>query len=240
MSAAPEQLPLGLPVRAATGREAFLVAEANLQALARIDAWRDWPEGKLALAGPPGAGKSHLAAVWAAETGATLLTGPDLPEAGKVDPRAVVVEAADRVAGAAEAERRLLHLHNRVTAEGGRLLLVGRAPPARWPVALPDLASRLAATALARIGPPDDALLAAILVKLFEDRQIAAPPALVTWLVPRMERSFAAAERLVAALDARALATGRPIGHKLAREVLAADSPAPDDGPEGDGAGRAP
>ncbi len=224
-ASAPEQLPLDLPMRRATGRDAFFVAEANAQALAQIDGWLDWPEGRLALVGPEGAGKSHLAAVWAGETGATVLTAPDLPEPDTVDPRAVVVENADRVAGDARAERRLFHLHNSVAAEGGRLLVVARTPPARWPVALPDLASRLAATQLARIGPPDDTLRAAVLVKLFEDRQIAAPPALVSWLMPRMERSFAAAERLVAALDARALATGRPVGQKLAREVLEADAP---------------
>ncbi len=228
----PEQLALDLPVRAATGRQAFLVAPANEEALARIDGWRDWPEGKLALAGPPGAGKSHLAAVWASETGATVLIAPALPDAGAVEPRAVVVEKADRVAGDSRAEERLFHLHNRVLAEGGRLLLVAREAPARWSTALPDLASRLAATQVARIGPPDDALLAAVLVKLFEDRQIAAPPALVTWLVPRMERSFAAAERLVAALDARALATGRRVGQKLAREVLEDAAPGVD--PEGE------
>jgi chromosomal replication initiation ATPase DnaA len=221
---AAQQLPLALPGRTAMGREAFFVAEANARALAQIDGWRDWPEGKLALVGPAGAGKSHLAAVWASDTGASVLAAPALPDAGSVEPRAVVVETAEQVAGDAEAERRLLHIHNRVVAAGGRLLLVSRTAPARWPVALPDLSSRLAATQIARIGAPDDALLAAVLVKLFEDRQIAAPPSVVRYCVARMERSFAAAERLVAALDARALATGRPLGQKLAREVLAAET----------------
>jgi chromosomal replication initiation ATPase DnaA len=206
-------------VRQATGRDAFFVAAPNALALAEIDRWRDWPSGKLALAGPPGAGKSHLAAVWAAEAGATVMASADLSGAPPL-PRNLVVEDADRVAGDDAAERRLLHLHNGVLEAGGRLLLTARAAPARWPVALPDLASRLAATPVARIEAPDDALLSAVLVKLFEDRQLAVTPDLVGYCARRMERSFAAAQALVAALDARALEAGRSPGRRLAAAVL--------------------
>jgi len=215
----PRQLALDLPVRQATGRDAFFVAAPNARAVAEIDRWGDWPAGKLALVGPQGAGKSHLAAVWAAETGATVMAGAELSGAAPL-PRHVVVEDADRVARDAAAERHLLHLHNAVLEAGGRLLLTGRTAPARWPVALPDLASRLAATPVARIEAPDDALLAAVLVKLFEDRQLAVTPGLVAYCARRMERSFAAAQALVAALDARALANGRAPGRRLAAEVL--------------------
>ena len=225
----PEQLPLALPVRPALGREDFLVAGPNARAVAALDTWREWPQGKFALAGPEGAGKSHLLAVWAAETGAVALDGAALPDPGGVAPRAVAVDGADAVAGVPEAERRLLHLHNRVLGADGRLLLAARTPPARWPAVLPDLASRLAATPVARIEPPDDALLAAVLVKLFHDRQLAVSSELVGWLVPRMERSFAAADRLVAALDARALAGRRPLTRPLAREVLEEDAARTDD-----------
>jgi len=218
---APAQLSLDLPVRAATGRAAFLVAGPNAAAVALVDGWRGWPQGRLALAGPPGAGKSHLAAVWAEEAGAQTVGPGALPSPGDLAAGAhLAVDGADEVAGDGSAEERLLHLMNALAETGGRLLLVGRTPPARWPVALPDLASRLAATPVARIGPPDDPLLAAILVKLFEDRQIAVPPDLVAYCAGRMERSFAAAQALVAALDARALAESRPIGRKLAAAVL--------------------
>lgn len=223
-----EQLALALPVRSATGRGDFFVSPANALAVAEIDRWRDWAGGKLALVGPPGSGKSHLAQVWATESGARLLPATALVEASTAAgpspatrPGPVVVEDGEGVAGHPEAERALLHLHNLVLAEGGRLLLTGRTPPARWPVALPDLASRLAATPVARLAPPDDALLAALVVKLFADRGLAAQPALVDYLVPRMERSFAEAQRLVAALDARAMATRRAIGPRLAAEILA-------------------
>ncbi|MGB8621451.1 MAG: chromosomal replication initiator DnaA, partial [Paracoccaceae bacterium] len=100
------------------------------------------------------------------------------------------------------------------------LLLTARSAPNRWPLALPDLKSRMEGTLTATLEPPDDTLLAAVLVKLFADRQLVVPPRMITYLVGRMERSFAAAQALVADLDARALATGRKIGERLAAEVL--------------------
>lgn len=215
-----EQLAFALPLRAAMGRDAFFVSPANALALAEIDRWRDWPSGKLVLYGPKGAGKSHLAAVWATEAGAQILTIADIAAARPAPGARLVVEGADGAAGNESAERALLHLHNRVLELDGRLLLTGRNAPSRWPVTLPDLASRLAATPAARLASPDDALLAALLAKLFADRQIAITPDFIRWCVPRMERSFAAAQNLVAALDARALATRRPIGPKLAAELL--------------------
>jgi chromosomal replication initiation ATPase DnaA len=133
---------------------------------------------------------------------------------------AVVVEDLQRAAGNEAAERALFHLHNLVLAGGRRLLMTANAAPRTLGIRLPDLASRLEATATATLSPPDDALLAAVLVKLFADRQIAVPPALIAWLVVRIDRSFAVARALVAELDARALARRRPVTQKLAAEVL--------------------
>jgi len=221
----PRQLAFDLPVRPALGRGDFLVAPPNAVALATVEGG-DWPQGKLILAGPEGAGKTHLAHVWATAEGAAVIAAADL--AGADIPTlagsgAVAVEDADRIAGDRAAEDALFHLHNLVLAEGGRLLLTARAAPRHWGLALPDLASRMQAAGLATIAPPDDALLSAVLVKLFADRQIAVPPALISWLVTRMERSFAGAQRLVAALDARALAEGKPVSRGLAQAVLDSD-----------------
>lgn len=217
------QLILDLPVRPALGRDDFFVSPANALALSVIDAPTGWPQGKLLLVGPEGAGKTHLTQVFAHDHGAAVVSAAaldparvaELAEAG-----VVAVEDADRIAGNAEAETALFHLHNLVLSEGGRLLLTARTAPQRWPLCLPDLASRMHATQIALLDPPDDALLAAVLVKQFTDRQLRVPAALVPWLVARMERSLAAARDLVAALDAQALAQGRPIGQKLAAEVL--------------------
>lgn len=218
----PRQLAFDLPVRPALGRGDFLVAPPNALALATVERG-DWPQGKLVLAGPEGAGKTHLAHVWAEQAGAAIVPADDLAAAdipALAARGAVAVEDADRIGGDAAAEAALFHLHNLLLAEGGRLLLTARTPPQRWRLALPDLASRMQAAGLAAIAPPDDVLLSAVLVKLFADRQLAVPPALIPWLVRRMDRSFAGAQRLVAALDARALAEGRPVTRALAQAVL--------------------
>lgn len=218
------QLALDLPPRAAMGRADFFPAPSNALALAQIDGWRDWPQRKLVLTGPPGSGKTHLAALWATQTGAETVPAEELALADlpALATGAVAVENAERVAGYDAGERALFHLHNLVLAQGGHLLLTATRAPARWSLRLPDLASRMQATATAAIDPPDDALLAAVLVKLFADRQVQVPPALIPWLVARMDRSLAAARDLVARLDAAALAQGRPVGRSLAAAVLAA------------------
>ncbi|HRO10651.1 DnaA/Hda family protein [Amaricoccus sp.] len=221
---APRQLVLELPARPALGRADFFVSPANALALAQLDSWPAWPAGRLAVSGPAGAGKTHLVHVWAAASGACILADQADLELGEFPGgAALAVEDVDRLAGDREAEEALFHLCNRLAAGGGSLMVTGREPPARWPIRLPDLASRLGIAAVARLEPPDDDLLAAVLVKLFADRQIVVEPGLIRWLVSRMDRSFAAAERHVAALDRAGLARQRPITARLAAEVLFGD-----------------
>ncbi|HEY0276370.1 MAG TPA: DnaA/Hda family protein [Paenirhodobacter sp.] len=214
------QMILDLPVRQARGRDDFFVSPANALALATLDAPEVWPSGRMLLVGPEGAGKSHLAAIWAEAHDAPTLSARDLTEAdapGLAQARAAVIEDAQHTA---DAQAALFHLYNLMLAEGGRLLLTANAPPRDWGLTLPDLISRVTATALVRIAAPDDALLSAVLVKLFNDRQTKVPRSLIPWLVTRMDRSLGTARRLVTALDARAVAEGRPLTRVMAAEVL--------------------
>ncbi len=217
------QLAFDLSLREAQGREDFFVAPSNALALAALDAPGNWPQGKLVLIGPEGAGKSHLAQIWADAHGARIVSAAALNEGlapQLTTARAVVIEDADRIGGQPQAEAALFHLHNLLAADAGFLLVTARTPPRDWQLGLPDLASRMQASATARLEPPDDALLAAVLVKLFADRQISVAPALIPWLVTRIDRSFATARRVVAALDARALQKGAAVTRALAAEVL--------------------
>jgi chromosomal replication initiation ATPase DnaA len=213
------QLPLDLPHRPALGREDFWVAPANEAAVAWLDRWPDWPAPALTLVGPPGSGKTHLGHVFVRRSGAVFLTPEALARAAPRDlageTRAAVLDDAQHAA-----DEPLLHLYNLMAERGGHLLLLAGAPPARWGIALPDLRSRLLAAPVAELAPPDDMLLGALLIKLFADRQLRPGDEVVAWLVPRIERSFAAAQRAVAALDRAALAQRRPITVPLAREVL--------------------
>ena len=228
------QLALDLSYRAAFGREDFMVADCNAEAVAWIERWREWPLGRFALFGPPGCGKTHLLHVWREESGSEPLSLQDL-EADDLDQRVagnpcLAIDAADMIAGDAGRERALFHLINLAGEAGASLLLVGREAPARWQVSLPDLRSRLAATASVAIMPPDDSLMAALLVKLFADRQAPLDSDAVAYLVPRMERSFASARDLVRRLDRVALAERRRVTVPVARRVLAEIAAEQDDG----------
>ncbi|MCB1336423.1 MAG: chromosomal replication initiator DnaA [Maritimibacter sp.] len=218
------QLAFDLPHREARGRGDFFVSDSNAAALAAIEGWRDWPGAKLVLVGPPGAGKSHLAQVWADLADAAILDAASL---AATDPpaqagRSVALEDAHRIAGDPGAEETAFHLHNLVLAEGGHLLVTATLPPSRWGLALPDLQSRMEGTTMVAIDPPDEALLAAMLVKLFADRQIEVTPHLIAYLVARIDRSFTAAGETVARLDAAGLERGRKVSVDLARDVLRA------------------
>lgn len=216
------QLTFDLPAKPSLGRGDFFVSPANAVAVATIEAWRDWPKRMLVLTGPPGAGKTHLAHVWADLAGARLLEASRLPheDPDTLATGPLALEDAERVAGHAAAEESLFHLHNLAQARGHPLLFTAEAAPRRWGLALPDLASRMEACAVAEIGAPDDDLLAAVLVKLFSDRQIAVPPNLVKYLVERIPRSFAEAARIVDTLDHAALAERRPVTRDLARRIM--------------------
>ena len=217
-----EQLSFDLPVRAALGREDFFVSPTNAEAVAMIEDWQGWPSHKMVLTGPAGAGKTHLAHVWAGLSGAEIITTHDLAgcDITRLAEGCVVVEDADAVACDSTAETALFHLHNLTLAEGGALLVTARTPPHLWGLTLPDLASRLQGTLHSTLGPPDDALLSAVLTKLFADRQLMPSPDTIPYLVRRMERSFRAAEEVVADLDSTALARHRPITRALAARVL--------------------
>jgi chromosomal replication initiation ATPase DnaA len=215
------QLAFDLPGTESRSRADFLVAPSNALALEMLDRTASWPQGRLILVGPEGSGKTHLAHVWAADTGAELLSATALAGLGidRMADRPVVLDDADRLAGVAAAEAALFHLLN-FLAPGRPLLITARTPPRDWGIVLPDLFSRLQAAPVAHLHPPDEALLSAVLVKLFADRQIAVAGNLIPYLVSRMPRQISAARELVTALDARALAEARPITRQLAGDVL--------------------
>lgn len=205
------QLVLPLETRSAFGRADFIVAPGNQQAVAFIDSWPGWPAPAAALYGPPASGKSHLAAVWAARSGAAVLDATALD--GTIPDGALVVENV----GPRTPEAPLFALLER----GAPLLLTAQVPPFDWPVTLPDLKSRANALLAFALWAPDDALLMGLAVKLFADRQVQVPESVVAHMIRALERSPAAIRDLVARADAAALAAKRPITLSLIKDLVA-------------------
>ena len=217
------QLALPLAPHDAYAAEDFLVADPNRQAVAWLERWPSWPAPALVLYGPPGCGKTHLAHMFAARAGARWIRLVDLRTGAARDlisgTPAVILDDVESVVSD-EAEEPLFHLHDAAREAGRTLLLIGTKPPRQWKVTLADLRSRLLAAPSVQIGAPDDALIRAVLVKLFTDRQARVNDGVVSFLLARMERSFDAARRLVTTIDGAALATRRPITVPLVRAVL--------------------
>lgn len=223
----PKQLVFDLPVRPAMGRNDFFVSSSNAAAFARVEDWATWPFGKLVLVGPDGVGKTHLTHVWAAQSGAQIVQATDLSDGDITGAHlhpAWAIEDVDRIAGDAEAETWLFHLHNALAQQNAPLLITARTPPARWGLGLPDLDSRMRQADLARIEAPDDTLLSALLVKLSLERGLKLTPAILTHVLPRIERSASAVHAFVGRLDARALAEKRPPKLSDAKAILAEDA----------------
>lgn len=214
-----QQMILELPHLPALGREDFLVAGCNARAAAWIDRWPEWPGNALAIYGPPGCGKSHLAEVWRSKSGGRLIgpaeltldAVPDIAGAG-----AVALDRADEVQEA----KALLHLLNLLRQDGGYLLSLSSVAPARWKTPLADLRSRLAAMQAVGIENPDDHLLGAVMLKMLSDRQLRAPQEVIAYLLTRMDRSFAAASDLVVCLDSLTAGGRNPLTIPMARAAL--------------------
>jgi chromosomal replication initiation ATPase DnaA len=213
------QIPLDLPVSSAEEREDLIVSPANAHAVDFIEAWPDWPGPLAVLAGPVGSGKTHMARIWAALSGAQTIAMDELDAAGPeiADARNIVVE--DACVGVIP-ETALFHVVNHIRAIGGHCLITSREWPTAWRVALPDLASRLRAAQLVELSEPDDTLLRQVIVKLFADRQIAVDAGVVDYVVLRMERSLGAARELVAEMDREALSRNARVTRTIAAAAL--------------------
>lgn len=214
------QLALDLPHAESFRRDDFLADPSNETALALVEAWPVWPDRIAAIVGPSGSGKSHLAAIWAERSGARIVDAASLDRAEV--PRALATGAVvveDLTPGRID-EAALFHLLNLAREEDAYALITARRRLDLEGFTIPDLASRLRVVPAVTLAPPGDTLIAAVLVKQFADRQLMLDEDTVAYLLPRLERSLAAARAIVSALDRTALSRGRRITRALAAEVL--------------------
>jgi chromosomal replication initiation ATPase DnaA len=215
-----QQLPLDLAQSPRLLREDFIEGRANSAALRLVDAWPDWSAPVAVIWGPGGSGKSHLANIWLQKAGAMRLAAQYTADFVVTAP--CLIEDADTQD---VDETRLFHILNGARQAGASVLITCRKPPSQWDIALPDLKSRLGAAILVEIGAPDDALLAAVLAKLFADRQLAVETNVISYLISRMKRSLAAAASIVDALDRLSLEKQSRISRALAALVVKDSDP---------------
>lgn len=219
----PRQLAFALPHAESLTRDNFLEGPANAAGIALVDAWPEWPNRIMLLVGPQGSGKSHLATIWAEQSGARSTAARSLTPAavpGTLATGALVVEDLNP---SEVDERALFHLMNLAREDEAYVLITARVPPAALEIELRDLRSRLRAVPVVSLLPPDDRLLRALIVKFCADRQLAVDEAVVSYLATRIERSYAAARQAVELLDTEALRLGRPVTRTLAAELLRND-----------------
>jgi chromosomal replication initiation ATPase DnaA len=207
-------MPLELVHAAGYSRDDLIVTQANHAALALVDSWPQWPASLMVLAGPPGSGKSHLAAIWAEKAGAVAMHGD------AIDAAAEGHVLIDGLGEAGIDETALFHLINALRERGASMLITSRRWPSEWKVKLPDLISRIKSAPTVEISEPDDALLSGVITKLFADRQLVIEPQLVAYLVSRIERSLATAQNVVERLDKAALEAKSRITRQMASTVL--------------------
>lgn len=217
------QLTFNLDHRPALAGDDFLVASANEAAVKWIDQWPDWPTHAVALSGPQGSGKTHLAHVFQARSDAGYISGANITEMNAralvEGHAALVIDDADGISEPAQ-EEGLFHILNILKEQNKQALLLAKTPPSRWPIKLADLRSRLNALPHVAIDNPDEVLITAVMVKQFADRQLRINTGVIDFLLPRMERSFAAVQKVVIAIDAAALAEHRNITVPLVSRVL--------------------
>jgi chromosomal replication initiation ATPase DnaA len=217
------QLTLPLHGRVALGRADFIAAPANANALAFLERWPDWPSRAAAIHGPAGAGKTHLAAIWADIAGAAILSASELNADIATSPlHALVVEDIDASPSSIERDTALIALIDRRDVS---LLFTAQSPPASWDVALADLSSRFAAIVSFAVWAPDDTLLAGLARKLFSDRQLTVSDQVIARIVAGLERTPAAIRDFIVRADAKALAERRSVTERLVVEMLGAPEP---------------
>lgn len=212
------QMQLRLPLKQETSRRAstLTVSGSNAVAATALEDWPSEPGSIMALYGPQGCGKSHMAAAWVERVGAIALHGEEASwcDLVQLEGRPVLLEEADGADDDA-----LFHLINLTQSTGGALLMVSRDPPASWMTRLPDLRSRLNAIRTIPVEVPDDAVLAAMLKNAFAARNIVPGEGVIDYLVRRIDRSAQSAEMFVDRLDIY----NRPVTRVLARQVLEGD-----------------
>jgi len=212
------QFVLDLPHFQSWDEADFFITAGNERALRLVTQWPDWQSPAVIVSGPPQSGKTYLAKIWQNRSKASFVEASRLAAHVWTSPFTPLI--VEDIGTAPFDETALFHHLNLAREHGSSILLTSQPPPGQWNLKLPDLRSRIRSYPAAEIQQPDEEHLAALLVKLFTDRQIEVAPDVISYLIARMERSMAAAQRLTADIDKLALSQHRRITRAFAAKVF--------------------
>jgi DnaA regulatory inactivator Hda len=214
----PKQIPFALPVDPAMGEEDLLTTSSNADAASLVQQAK--PGELLLLLGPKGSGKSHLAGIWTTRMNARAFDFAHMEPDALKDAPSWVLEDADKIEWNTANAQKAFHLLNSAREQKRALLITASTPPASWNISLADLRSRLLALPVAQLQTPDDALVAGLLVKHLNDRQLRVSEEVLNYLIPRLPREGAKIEEVVRKLDEASLADRRSITIPLLKEIF--------------------
>ena len=217
-----EQIGLSLPVHSSEGIDEFYISECNKMAVNLLEDWKNWPNLKHVLSGPPASGKTHLGRIWAKQSNASYTDARSLKidKIDEVATTALVIDNISELNFQKDLEGSLFHLHNLLQERKLPFLMIGTGSPQFWNISLSDLMSRIEGTRNAQIGELDDELFPLIMAKLFADRQMYPSPDVIEYLRRRIDRSFSSIFSIVATIDRVSIEEKRPITRSLVAKIL--------------------
>ncbi|MCM1322734.1 MAG: DnaA/Hda family protein [Acetobacter sp.] len=210
------------------GEEDFLVTSCNETAYKAIKIWPYWQHFALNIFGPKSSGKSHLAQIWVNRIQKSLPRPIQIPfiAAQNINLKNInkfaneypflVIENLDSNIN----EEAFFHLYNHYNVPEKFILFTSELPPSKLLLKLPDLKSRLNIIPTVEILQPDDAMLTALIAKLFNDRQIIISQDILDYILKHTERSFNFVARLIEEIDGISWTNGRAVSIPIVRDAL--------------------
>mgnify|MGYP001480371247 CR=1 FL=1 len=213
------QLLLDFDIKTNFNDHDYYVSVSNYFAFNLIDKWPKWEKRILNIHGEKFSGKTHLSKIFQSKSSAIYLNEKDI--SNEIFKKIKLYESIiiDEFSNKFE-ENLIYSIFNLVDQDSKYLLIITETPLSEIKFKLPDLVSRSKNSLLAKIDPPDDDLIFALILKNFSDRQIKLEKQIIEFIVNRIERSYSKISEFIYKVDELSLKKKKPINLKTIKEIL--------------------